>query len=737
MSIFKKIFKFGKKGAGKARPQSGGAPQKWPPGVKIGIYGHSNSGKTVYYTVLNEDTKVSRNLQLSITDNATAGEFLANYRALWGLGTASDVGTVVDLKGERKFPDLTSGEKILKFTAIVDRDTKVPVVAYDYPGKAVHIAERSDVKDRVLDFMTEADGILFFFDPKVMGAEARCQEHVASIINMLELLAPLKARIPIPVGLVITKADILPGFKGEGQTVLIPPDSEHILADDFDSFLDRVLSHNKVSSNPEWAGTVRDVLVKLRDFIHVVVGRTLNFQIFFISNTGEEPQKIGSDIGRSLYQPPDRMAPTGVREPFYWILKSIVRNRKISRLRSIAKAVAALSLIWIVLFSMPFAMHYWWSLDNALDNERQILAPYEGSPVGASDVERRRIKDAYYDYKTGTITKWFFSEYTKPADRIWEFYDKVDFSQLAEKLDATIGRFTAIVQDSLIWPDIDPSDSTIVQSPASERFLSDLATFRTGDSTSSLYQRADRTMEYWDMFLQHMKSPGDTALANKLVSTVQYDESVLGSKERTRAEVALGEALVTLLTTKKQVQQRQETVQRATATLGTYHDRINSNSDPAFRLGEAVRLLRSIKADLGSGEERAAVDNYIDAANWWRRPHTFNYKVVAMSPDDHMHIEVVDNGKSPTWEKTHFVLPFDLTNAEESLQWEVGQEIHIAYDTLGHPEGYGRNPADKIVLDNDYALFELEGELNFKNIGRTVQISFGKRSLKDRLPELK
>jgi hypothetical protein len=41
-------------------------------------------------------------IQLSVTDNATAAEFLRNFRAIWGLGTTSEVGTVVDLY-ERKF----------------------------------------------------------------------------------------------------------------------------------------------------------------------------------------------------------------------------------------------------------------------------------------------------------------------------------------------------------------------------------------------------------------------------------------------------------------------------------------------------------------------------------------------------------------------------------------------------------------------------------------------------------
>ena len=75
-----KIFKGAKKGskaAAKLKGKGKGAAAPaydWPSGTKIGVYGHDNSGKTVYFTVLNEECKISKNLQISITDNATANE---------------------------------------------------------------------------------------------------------------------------------------------------------------------------------------------------------------------------------------------------------------------------------------------------------------------------------------------------------------------------------------------------------------------------------------------------------------------------------------------------------------------------------------------------------------------------------------------------------------------------------------------------------------------------------------
>ncbi|MDH4156130.1 MAG: hypothetical protein OEW00_02500, partial [candidate division Zixibacteria bacterium] len=92
------LFKKGK-GKVKAKGKKGAEVSPWPAGTRIGVFGHQNSGKTVYFTVLNEECKISRNLQISVTDNATSSEFLINRRAIWGLGTTSEVGTIVDLRG--------------------------------------------------------------------------------------------------------------------------------------------------------------------------------------------------------------------------------------------------------------------------------------------------------------------------------------------------------------------------------------------------------------------------------------------------------------------------------------------------------------------------------------------------------------------------------------------------------------------------------------------------------------
>ena len=68
--IFKKLAKVFKSGSKDGK--KGGSKFDWPSGTKIAVYGHANAGKTVYFTVLNEECKFGKDLQLSITDTGTA-----------------------------------------------------------------------------------------------------------------------------------------------------------------------------------------------------------------------------------------------------------------------------------------------------------------------------------------------------------------------------------------------------------------------------------------------------------------------------------------------------------------------------------------------------------------------------------------------------------------------------------------------------------------------------------------
>ncbi len=733
---FAKIFKFFKKGAKAASKGKGKKGVvtgiEWPEGIRVGVYGHANSGKTVYFTVLNEECKIAKDLQISVTDNATAGQFLANYRSIWGLGTSADSGTVVDYRGEKKFPDPSTVDRILQFTAILNRKKKMPVVTYDYGGDAISITKQSDLSDKVTDFMVGSDGILFFFDPKVLGAEVEVQAHAASFVNMLEKIAPLNRRLPVPIALVVTKSDILPGYSGESQTVLISPEDEQFLSEDFEMFLEKVLNSNKIASDAQWAGSVRNILVKLREFIRVVVGRTLNFQVFFISNTGETPEKIGADIGRSVYAPPPKIRPSGVKEPFYWILNSITRNRRLSKLRSFSKFIAVISCLWMLFYSLPFIYHFGLLLPKPYNVEDSILKNYKNNVLKTNENDRREIMRAYSNYKDKWIVRKLYDGYRIPAGRIYDAYRNFDLGKSIARLDQVISDFAGIVRDTTAWPRLNPSNDSLVLDKNLDKLVADLNELHVGDEESVLFQRSSRVLNFWDLFARYIAGRRDTLTSNAIMEQVQFDRANV--KNVSIAEKSLVDAMAGLAKTKKIEVAKEVDTQKGLEEYEELKSRINNSTDANFILGKAVRDLRSIKGRLHSSnqEQIEAINDFLREVEKYDDKRKYTYKLEAVPEMGHLHIEVTSDGKSPTWaEHTQ-----QMEGDEFELQWKVGDNIHIAFDELKHNCQWGNMPSDKIVLKDKYSLFEMEGNLTFTNIGKTITISF-KGGLKDKLPKLK
>jgi len=724
-----KIFKKGAKAAG-GKPKKGEKGEAWPPGIRIGLFGHANSGKTVYFTVLNEECKISKRLQISVTDNATAGEFLSNYRSIWGLGTATDAGTVVDFHGERRFPNPTATDKILQFTAIIDRKKKIPVVTYDYGGNAVAIARQNDLAEKVFDFMSGCDGIMFFYDPKIMGAELESQAHVASFVNMLEKLAPLGRRLHRPIALVVTKADVLPGFTGEEQVVLTRPEDEYLAAEDFESYLENILADPRISSNSSWAASVRQILVRMKDFLRVVLGRTLDFQIFFISATGRTPEKVGTDVGRSIYTPPPKIQPVGAKEPFYWLLNAIVRSRRIARFRAVAKAVSIISLLWISLFSIPFLIHFGYLLPRAERVEESIMSAYDGKIYNTSDEERRDIIRAYNKYEQSWMVRWFFDRYQAPSQRVREAYGRFNLQEALKQLSDLIKQFSSVVADTTLWPRVNPSDQTLILNNQHESLVAALQSYNQGEESSLLFKRSGRALVYWNLFTQGVLAPADTAVWKVIQDQVQTDRALYGN-ELCPEEIALGNAL----SDRKIKRVQKVAAQKAVVELDDLIETINGNESPQYRLDKAVTELRTIKGQLDNQADAgnlAMINAYISEAQNWSKSRTFTYKVETIPGDGHLHIEVTSRGKDPAWSEQTQV----LAGFEYRLTWKVGDAIHIALDTLGATEMWGREASDKKILKGDYSLFDMDGEISFDNLGKKVIVSF-KPALKDRLPVLK
>jgi hypothetical protein len=719
---FSKVFKFFKKGAKAAAKHKGkGAAAKgefeWPSGVRVGVLGHFNSGKTVYFTVLNEECKFAKNIQIAVTDTATAGEFLTNYRQIWGMGTATGVGTVVDLKEERKFPDATKGDKVLQFSVILDRKKKIPIVTYDYDGRAIAISGSHDLSEKVLDFITGCDGLLVFYDPKMLGAELESQAHVSAFVNVSERLAPLHRRLPIPIALVVTKADVLNGFSSEAQSILISGEDESILAEDFEVFLERILTSHKIASNSAWAGTVRNVLVRLKEFLKIVVSRTLNFQIFFVSATGQPPEKIGAEVGRGIYAPPPKITPIGVKEPFYWILNAIRQSKKVSIIRAIAKYVTVLSLIWIGLFSLPYLLHFKYLLPKASGIEDRALQTKRRS--SATPEEQKAISAAYARYRSAWTVRTFFPSFITPAEGIRSLYGSDILSLEKRRLNEIIGYVAAAVQDTAHWPVPDASGDSLFLTPNHKQLEESLASFHQGDSTSELFTRSDRVLTLWNLFKEALKHPADSAAWAKVVEQVDNYNRYYGS-DLSNEEKGLGTALTDAAQGKKENKQHVIIVNNAGVEFDQSVEQINA-SDPENRLGTWVERLKKWRNDLKDNPDRAKdvarIDNYLQQAKYFDENRQYRFKLLSCPPDHHIHIRVTGRGKAGDWIHDQF-----RPGNEFSITWRKGDHILVALHKrhIDEKESWGETYEELQELDKPFSIYQLDGTLNFNAGGVTA-----------------
>jgi hypothetical protein len=479
---------------------------------------------------------------------------------------------------------------------------------------------------------------------------------------------------------------------------------------------------------------VRNILVKLREFLKVVIGRTLDFQIFFISATGESPEKIGTDVGRSIYKPPDKISPVGVKEPFHWLLNSIVRNRRISRLRTVSKYVAMLSLAWIVLFSIPYLFHFDFLMPKAVNVEKNILTEYDGNIYNTSDDERRKIISAYNRYEQSWTVRYLFPKFLVPSGRISDRYRDFNLSTAVSQLDQTLSRFTQIVKDSALWPKLNPSDNAIITNKEHEALLADLNSFHQGDSTSTLYQRSGRALTYWDLFTNYIANRSDSMALKGVIEQVEFDKRNYEASQ-SNAEKMLGQALENSLQVRTQKKVKTEIARKAAAQLDDVFARINANDDPEYRLDDAVTELRKIRGELDPSVDAAnisAINRYLNQAAEFNKTRKYTYKVESVPGNGHLHIEAVPSGSEPKWsEQSQTIQGFQY-----SLNWKAGDDIYIALDTVGAPENWGKTASDKTILKGKYSIFKMDGEISFSNLGQKVVIRFNP-PLMERLPVLK
>jgi hypothetical protein len=732
-----KLLKFGKKGAkaasGKKQDKDDSAYQ-WPDGIRVGLVGHSNSGKTVYLSVLHDDCKTARDLQLSVSDSVTAGELLANHRKMWGLTPAAGQGTMVDVRQDPQFPPLTRQDTVMKMVANLDRSRKLPVVTYDYAGDAIAIGAADNSAEKVVDFLLGCDGLLFFFDPKTLGSPTQWQSHAAAFESIIQQLGPLDQRLPIPVGLVVTKADVLPGFKGDQHVSLIHPSEEPVLAEDYDEFVEQILANPRIQSDPEWAGSVREVLIKLKAFLKITVGRTLDFQVFFVSSVGTEPEKIGAELGRSIYKPPDVIRPIGVRRPVYWLLKSMVRNRQLEGFRKVRRLVRNLVLVWLVFCSGVFVWHLWWQLGRTTSLEDDILSKYNHEAAATTPSDRRAIADAYSHYSGRWLVRKVFREFMPPARDLSATYRDLQAESLTDKLARLQKQMEEVVRQQDQWPRMDPSTRQLSESDSYRQLTYDLESL-TEDSSTSVFGSAARTARVWTQFSQCAGERTNTACWQKLDTLITFNMDV-NAASLEPGERALYRAMSGVIGGVRTQEVQAVDATEAAETLKQLAGKINSNPDPAYRLDGAVRELQGILGQLSGNRyarEREAVNRYISAASAMNREQTYQVRVDVVPDNGHLHIEVVPDRGTPRWETMGQFVGGDV----KTISWRPGHDIYIAFDLphIDTDETWGRDPTALLPLKDKYCLYKLNGEVTFPNSGTVVSFTLLNNPA-EKLPEL-
>jgi hypothetical protein len=202
--IFKKAGKLKKKADQKAEK----GEQVDHSIFRIGVYGHKGVGKTVFFTIAYIDSKRSPDFEIMALGE-TQEILEEKYNLMRGQGM--DLATGHKIAG-RRFPPLSTGEQRLNFEVRTGRNTIIPINTIDYSGELIYIDARGDLKQNLIDFFKECECILFFIDPDAIKNEGERSNRVAAFTDLISQLSGPEKRLKIPVGLVVSKADELPGF---------------------------------------------------------------------------------------------------------------------------------------------------------------------------------------------------------------------------------------------------------------------------------------------------------------------------------------------------------------------------------------------------------------------------------------------------------------------------------------------------------------------------------------------
>lgn len=320
---------------------------------KIGICGFRAVGKTTYLTVLFETLRVGSTFQLQATDPSTRATMTDYY---------------CTLADKQQFLPPTLAEAPLNFEVILNKKNRFYFDSLDYAGELVSLAKLmeqmkaaeefkldkvKEAKKEVVGFLVDCDCMLFFMDPGSTRNFRMLREQQGTFTEIMRQIFDYRGHFHVPIALIITKADLIPGFKPE-YARLIPHEDEYVKSLGFKKVREYV--EKRYEKDPIWQQSILGIVDNLQEFLESVTIHTLDFQVFFSSPLGSVRKVM--EEGKEVTRPPEKINPIGLEDPLRWCVENLIGTRQV---RLWKKATRVLSALLVVLF-ISLAICLWWNL---------------------------------------------------------------------------------------------------------------------------------------------------------------------------------------------------------------------------------------------------------------------------------------------------------------------------------------------------------------------------------------
>lgn len=426
LKYFKKAAKF--KGKVKRSKESG--EQVDTSIYRIGLFGHTNVGKTVFLTAAYAFSENSPDFQL-LAMGDTQVYLEENFIMMKGLGGQDPSGK----SKSPKFPGTTFSDRKLSFSAQLGKSMNVPLETLDYSGKNVYIDSPMGIQQNLMDFFHICDCVLFLIDFEAINNESELAKRVSSFTQVIKQLSGSKRHLDIPIGLVITKADELPGFKSGLLSTLIRSEAGYIKGMRFNDFLSKVAQQQYLADYPEWKNNLKTILVRLQSFFIPLIKSTLDYQVFFVSSTGNLPETVSSQSGVKSKIPPPDFRPLGVTQPIEWALKRIRACKRGVILNKILKWFVFAAVFSLLIVS-SLNVYNKTKIDSLINNISELkLDRFEAY---------NDLNSMFDNYSNNIILRIFFDDFVNVAREKYEH-----FANLSDdgRMQAQFQRFN-MVKDS-------------------------------------------------------------------------------------------------------------------------------------------------------------------------------------------------------------------------------------------------------------------------------------------------